>query len=176
MTPNFGRNKIIPVLLFVPVLAFFMVIFTAQKTDPDLQITSATAEPTPSPTPTVINVDQQPIRVGVAATESTRRQGLSGRQPLDNDEGLLFVFPQDSRPQFWMKDMLFDIDIIWINDGVINKIDANVPAPENPGDELPYYLPTNGPVDYVLEMNAGSAQSFGFEVGDSVDLSNIIKI
>lgn len=173
MTPNFGRNKIIPILLLLPVVAFFMVIFTAQKTDPDLQIVSATNEPTPSPTSTVISVDGKPIRVDIARTENERRQGLSGRQPLDTDQGLLFIFPQNSSPQFWMKDMLFDIDIIWINDGVINKIDANVPAPENNDEQLPYYMPTNGPIDYVLEMNAGSAAKYGFEVGDSVTIPNL---
>lgn len=114
------------------------------------------------------------ISVEVASNSAEKSKGLSGRKTLGKNEGMLFVFAKDTQPSFWMKDMNFSIDIIWINDGKIVQIDKNVPNPP-PGtadSQLPLFSP-NETIDYVLEVNAGFSEKNIFQVGDPVDLSSI---
>lgn len=128
----------------------------------------------PTPTPESkkeIRIDSTTIRVDLADTESERRNGLSGRESLEQDEGLLFIFDRkDIFPTFWMKDMKFPIDIIWINDEKIVKIDKNVPPPPEGAEDknLKLYNPDK-PIDYVLEVNAGFSDRHNIKVGDGVE-------
>lgn len=123
-----------------------------------------------------IKVGDTKVLVEVADTEEGRRQGLSGRTSLPKDEGMLFVFEEeDVRPTFWMKDMGFPIDIIWIDDGKVVQIDKNLEPEEaiTPVEELKLYIP-NQPIDYVLEVNSGFSERNDLEIGDNVDLSQIL--
>lgn len=106
------------------------------------------------------------VRVSVADTHATREKGLSGRAPLASDEGMLFIFEQEDRYAFWMKDMRFAIDIIWIKDGAIADITTDV-APSPPGADLPLFFP-RVPVDTVLEVPAGFAKAHGLRTGMTV--------
>lgn len=127
----------------------------------------------PSLTKTKIYVGETEIPVEIADTAQKRQTGLSGRESLTEGEGMLFVFAQeDIRPPFWMKEMKFAIDIIWIDDDKIVQIDENVPAPEpdTPNSELKFYTP-NQPIDYVLEVDAGFVDQHDIKVGDDVNLS-----
>src|SRR5690349_20381775 len=63
----------------------------------------------------IIEGTPEPIFVSLADTDATREQGLSGALGLGTTEGMLFLFDYPGRPAFWMKDMLFSIDIIWIS-------------------------------------------------------------
>ena len=56
------------------------------------------------------------FKVDLALTPNAREQGLSGRKELKKNEGMLFVFNNMGKYSFWMKDMNFNIDIIWIHD------------------------------------------------------------
>ncbi len=128
-------------------------------------------------------INSKTIRVAVADTDLKRTQGLSDRKQLSDDQGMLFVFEQPGMHSFWMKDMKFDIDIIWIKknnlpDGLkhtIVGITANVPAPvKNKGlgfndYALPLYSPPE-PVDMVLETRAGWSKKYNIEIGDEVKL------
>lgn len=107
------------------------------------------------------------VRVEVAATPSTRERGLSGHRPLADDEGMLFVFDHAERYAFWMKDMLFSIDIIWIKDGLVADITTDVPTPiaDQP---LPSFAP-RVPVDRVLEVPAGFSAKHGLRIGSTVE-------
>ena len=119
-----------------------------------------------------ISIGTVPLKVSVANDEQERKEGLSGKSSLPEDEGLLFVFDQkDVFPSFWMREMLIPIDIIWINDGKVTKIDKNLVPPEkNTQDSsLKLYYP-NKPIDYVLEVNAGFADKNGVEIGTEVGL------
>lgn len=122
-----------------------------------------------------IKVNGITIPVEVANTDIQRREGLSDRDSLPEGKGMFFEFAQkDVRPPFWMKDMKFAIDIIWINDSEIVQIDKNVQPPE-PGttdDKLIFYLPDQ-PIDYVLEVNTGFAEEHNIKVGDTVNSSSI---
>ncbi len=112
-----------------------------------------------------IQLGRQTIRVSVADTESTRKQGLSGRSGLAGDEGMLFVFPKDGNYAFWMKDMRFSIDILWLSsDGVVVYMAQNVSP-----DTYPQNFAPNTPARYVLELPAGYAGAHTLEIGDMVE-------
>jgi uncharacterized membrane protein (UPF0127 family) len=120
-------------------------------------------------------VGEKALSVEIVNTETLREKGLGGRTSLPTESGMLFVFETKKvNPIFWMKDMLIPLDIIWIADSKIVKIDKNVPAPSagTPDDKLKKFS-ANQPVDYVLEVNAGFADSNNVKVGDSIDLSKI---
>jgi len=119
-----------------------------------------------------ITVGTTPLKVGIADDEAERKEGLSGKSSLPEAEGLLFDFGQkDIYPSFWMRGMLIPIDIIWINDGKVVKIDKNLqpPAKETSDSSLKLYYPDK-PIDYVLEVNAGFADKNGVEIGTEVGL------
>jgi uncharacterized membrane protein (UPF0127 family) len=116
----------------------------------------------------VLYIDQQPITVEIVATSASTTQGLSGRSEI-GAEGMLFVFPQQQVRRFWMKDMQFDLDIIWIREGEVMGITANVPAPQ-PGtsDANLTVYPSPTSVDMVLEVVAGVAEQKNITVGSQV--------
>lgn len=107
--------------------------------------------------------DDLRVNVDVAATEPTRERGLSGRPGLAPDEGMYFVFQQPDKYGFWMKEMRFPIDIIWISNGQIADITTNLPVP-GPDGTLPTFAP-RVPIDRVLEVNAGYAEAHGLRIG-----------
>lgn len=112
------------------------------------------------------------IVVDIADEEHEQVQGLSGRSGLAPNRGMLFVYPQPSRPGFWMKDMRFDIDIVWIGeDEGQTSISAVLPylTPQTypqvfaPPEDIP-------PVRYVLEVPAGTVDRLSWQVGDLVQI------
>lgn len=105
------------------------------------------------------------IRVGVevAATPLAREKGLSGVDRLLPDRGMLFVFQRPDVYAFWMKDMKFPIDILWISGDELVDMTTDVPVPQ-PGEELATYFP-RFPVDRVLEVPAGFAREKGLRTG-----------
>lgn len=110
--------------------------------------------------------DHLKVSVDVAATEVTREKGLSGRPGLASDQGMLFIFDHADTYAFWMKDMRFPLDLIWISGGRIADITADVPV-QPAGAPLPTYTP-RVPVDRVIEVSAGFAQANGLRVGEPV--------
>lgn len=122
-----------------------------------------------------VKIGETQINVDVADTSEERSKGLSGVNKLGENEGMLFVFDKkDTTPSFWMKEMLISLDIIWINDGKVVKIDKSVPNPSaGASDEsLKLYYP-GSPIDYVVEVNAGFSDKFGLKVGDSAKGNSI---
>lgn len=122
-----------------------------------------------------VAINNTEVFVDIADSPRELQLGLSGRKSLGKNEGMLFVFtPPDLRPSFWMEGMLFDLDIIWINEAEIVQMDLGVKKPEKgtPSNQLPLYKPLVG-VDYVLEVNSGFSKDNGFAVGDTVDFSNL---
>jgi len=123
---------------------------------------------TPAPKETIKIGDTQ-IKVDIADTNEERAKGLGGITSLAEDEGMLFVFDKkDTTPSFWMKDMLIPLDIIWINDSKVVRIDKNIPN----SDQTKLYNPGT-PIDYVIEVNAGFSDKKGLKVGDSAEGDSI---
>ena len=119
----------------------------------------------------VLQIGTQQLLVQIAKTNAEREQGLSGRNALSDNQGMLFDFSDTpgGTPGFWMKDMKFDLDFIWINQGKVIGITPNVSAPKSPNDILKTYYPPS-PVDEVLEVNSGWAKLHNIKVGDVVIL------
>lgn len=107
------------------------------------------------------------VAVEVADTPAERTQGLSGRDPLPENTGLLFIFEENGYPAIWMKDMLFAIDIIWIDeDGVIVSI-----APGVTPETYPQTFKPARASRYVLEMKAGYVEARNVQAGDVTDIA-----
>jgi hypothetical protein len=123
----------------------------------------------PTTKPQVVTINDKKIEVTVAKTKDERTRGLSGVTKLDADNGMLFVFDTKVNSTFWMKDMLIPIDIIWISDGKIVKIDKNVPipGPNTPDIKLPKYS-SGQPIDHVLEVNAGFSDQNNLKPGQTI--------
>lgn len=115
---------------------------------------------------TRVQVDGASVRAEVADDEASRQRGLSGRERLAADEGMLFLLSDDS-PSFWMKGMRFPLDIVWIRDGRVVDVTADAPPPRGSNAPLPTYSPDR-PADRALEVNAGWAADHGIRRGDVV--------
>lgn len=115
-----------------------------------------------------IIVDELPLLVEVVNTQQSRSQGLSNRPEIGSD-GMLFVFPETKRHSFWMNQMNFGLDFIWINQGKVVAItnDAPAPSPNMNQGELPIYQPDQK-VDMVLEVNDNFLENNQIDIGDIV--------
>lgn len=110
------------------------------------------------------------FHVDIADTPALQMQGLSGRPSLGENEGMLFVFPENATRTFWMKDMNFPIDIIWIKDErIIGVAEHATPEPEASLFTLTRYE-SPGHADKVLEVSAGMFEEYGFAPGDAVEI------
>ena len=116
-------------------------------------------------------VGNQTLLVEIADTDKKMEQGLSGRESLSDGQGMMFDFRKNSSvaPDFWMKDMKFGLDLIWIKSGTIIGITEQVPAPlaGTANENLPIYS-SPSPADEVLEVNSGWSKVHHIKTGDSV--------
>ena len=104
------------------------------------------------------------IGVVLSKTPEERTQGLSERGTLPANEGMLFLFDSTDYHAFWMKDMRFPIDIIWIDEShAIVDIAKNVLPESFPASFIP-----SKAARYVLEVNANFVDRNGIAIGDSV--------
>lgn len=111
--------------------------------------------------PKALQIQGHTIVLEIADSADERRRGLSGRANLDADTGMLFVFRQPGYYSFWMPDMYFPIDIIWIDKHFfVVDIEKNV-LPES----YPKIFQPSREAQYVLELNAGKADEFGIRGG-----------
>lgn len=111
-----------------------------------------------------IQINDQNLIVEIADERHEQAGGLSGRNYLDNDRGMLFIFPKPTRPEFWMKEMNFPLDIIWINkNNQITEIIKNLPLNTFPKTFMP-----SSPILYVLEVNAGWSDKNNIKIGDKI--------
>ena len=124
--------------------------------------------PTAPTEPTLIFPTQNwLLQIEIADAEAERNRGLSGRASLPADSGLFFIFEAVSQPGFWMKDMNFPIDIIWIDeDWRIVGITAN--ATPNSYPQI-FYPPA--PIKYALEINAGLSAKHHLQIGDPIEFA-----
>jgi uncharacterized membrane protein (UPF0127 family) len=104
------------------------------------------------------------VKVDLALTREEQERGLSVKKYMKDDEGMLFVFKKSAKYNFWMKDMSFPIDIIWINDKMrVVYIEKNVKA-----DTYPQTFGSNQEARYVLEVNAGFSEKNNLKENDFV--------
>jgi uncharacterized protein len=119
--------------------------------------------------PTVL-INGQKLNLIIAKTDKEKQIGLSNHNNLPENEGMLFPFKQPGLYPFWMKNMQFPIDIIYIKDNKITTIYRNVPVPTNK-QSPPVYMPKTVS-DTVLEINANLSKKYNFKMGDKVTYEN----
>lgn len=112
-----------------------------------------------------VTINGQIWQAEVAATPSAQYVGLSGRDRIDDNKGMLFVFPDGQEREFVMRNMGFPLDIVFINQRRIIKIFSNL----TPEGETPKAVYASGqPADMVLEINAGQAAQYHLQPGQPI--------
>jgi len=108
------------------------------------------------------------LRIEYALTQAERERGLSGREDIPENFGMLFIFPVSDRYGFWMKNTLVPLDIFWLDDkGQVVSIARDV-APAS----FPNVFYPSSPARYVLETAAGFVASHGIATGTPLLLKN----
>ena len=133
------------------ILALLMVLFAFScKKDDALQTQ-------------LLRINQWEITVETADTQEAQEKGLMGRESLDEDRGMLFVYDLDSRKSFWMKNTKIPLSIAYIAaDGTIREIYDMEPLSTRTVD-------SRYSVRYALEVNQGAFQRHGIKTGDKVE-------
>jgi uncharacterized protein len=103
------------------------------------------------------------IPVSISDTPVLRKQGLSGRTTLPPNAGMLFMFDGPGTYSFWMKDMQFPLDIIWLSSDfrIVGIAEHISPA------TYPHTFQSPPHTQYVLEVNTGYAQAHSLFIGQS---------
>lgn len=102
----------------------------------------------------------------MADTPALRERGLSGRKGLGRDEAMLFAFESPDLVGFWMKDMLFPIDILFLDENLKVISFAKNVSP----DSYPEAYYPESPAKYVIEFNQGTLDKLKIKKGDSVEI------
>jgi uncharacterized membrane protein (UPF0127 family) len=115
----------------------------------------------------VITVGSKDIPITIADTASLREQGLSGTTSLARGTGKFFIFDKVDTYGFWMKDMQYPIDIVWIdaNKEVVGVVEHALP------ESYPKIFYPTSPVQYVLEINAGESSLLGLIPGTKINFT-----
>ena len=153
----FNKKTLIKILSALIIVSIPAYVFFRTKTYPQRVI-----------------IDNHVIDVEVADNVILMTKGLSGHKPLDDSQGMLFVFAQPADNKFWMKDMTFSIDMVWFDaDRKIIFIERGA-TPES----YPKTFGPNADSQYVLEINSGIADKLGLKIGDQFSFvkSNGIKL
>lgn len=109
-----------------------------------------------------IQVDGQPLAVEVAYTFEARKQGVMGKTGLNDEQGMLFIYPESENISFWMKTVAFPLDVAFIRtDGTIVRIAQMQPF-------VTTSTPSLQPVQYALEMREGWFADHDVIVGEKV--------
>jgi uncharacterized protein len=151
------KKGIIFLILTVILIVFSIFWFKNQEKTPKID----------EKTNKIVKIGQISLKVDVAETEVQKEQGLSGRDQLEENEGMLFIFDNLGYYGIWMKDMNFPIDIAWLNqDKKIIYIENNVDPETYP--KIFYALKDNIPVlnQYVIETSANFFIKAGIKIGD----------
>ncbi len=119
--------------------------------------------------PVWIQVGKARLLVEIADNDSLRTAGLSNRQKLDWNAGMLFVFPDAAQRAFWMIDCHLDLDIAYLDgNGVVRDIQTMVVEPGVRPESLRRYPSATSDIAYALETNRGWMASNGLKVGQKL--------
>jgi hypothetical protein len=108
------------------------------------------------------------FEVELARTSAEQQTGLMNRESMPENHGMLFIFEENGPKTFWMKNTLIPLDMLFLDeDMAVVEIKANVPPCK--ADPCATY-PSEKSAKYVLELNAGSAEKNGIQVGAKANL------
>lgn len=149
------------------VLLFFFLSPVAIADRPDTSVNVSEAENLGQVLPITATaiMGGETIELEVAQTPQQQALGLMYRKSLADNRGMLFPFEEARIAQFWMKNCLIPLDMIFLKEGKIVEIVANAPPCQS--NPCPVYGPLI-PVDRVIELREGRAAQLGLKVRDSV--------
>lgn len=124
-----------------------------------------------NPAHSQLTIKDTTINVEIADNDVLRARGLSGRDGLNENSGMLFTYAKSGRPSFWMKDMRFALDFVWIKNNQIVELAENVPPPKETNN-TPTVITPKVDVNSVLELPAGFIEKHNLQLGDSVVLNS----
>ncbi|MEK7650785.1 MAG: DUF192 domain-containing protein [Patescibacteria group bacterium] len=148
------RNFFQIVLIIFGVISLVLTLF--------LQFNAGKIAETQNSTNKILTINQTRINLEIAQTEAEMSRGLSGRKNLSQNSGMLFVYEKNNIPMFWMKDMNFALDIIWLNE---NKMVVGIEKNVLP-NTFPQTFSPQSEIKYVLEINSGLADQWQIKIGD----------
>lgn len=108
------------------------------------------------------------IDIEIADDEYQTQTGLMYRDSMENNQGMLFIFPEAEYHSFYMKNTRIPLDIIYIDS---DKTIVSIQKDAKPFDETS--LPSDAPAQYVLEINGGLADKWNLAVGDVIEYSSL---
>ena len=111
------------------------------------------------------------ITVECVVSDQARTRGLSGRPALPSGHGMLFIFDHVSRQSMWMIEMKFPLDIVWLDENMTIVCCTYSADPCKSQQDCPSYS-SRFRVKYAIEMKAGEAEKFGFDVGKQLSIVN----
>ncbi len=111
----------------------------------------------------ILIINGEKIKVEIADSPSERKKGLSNRESLAANTGMLFLFKKKDDYSFHMKDMKFPIDLVFIRGNEVIGIIKNLRVPDGDGYIANYLPPAE--FDKALEINAGEAEKLGIKRG-----------
>jgi len=117
-----------------------------------------------------LSINGKNYQIEYALTTLQKAKGLSNRDFLCENCGMLFVFDNSGSHPFWMKDTKISLDMIWLDqNGKIVHYETASPEPNIPITQLKVYKnPT--PSKYVLELNAGDFDKLNLKIGDIIKI------
>jgi len=109
------------------------------------------------------------LTVEIASTDVTRKIGLMNRRSMDQDKGMLFKFDTQGYVYFWMKNTLFPLDMVFIDqNGIVKHVAHGAKPCTAVNDADCPKIPSTAPVKYVLEINSGVADKLPIKNGDQI--------
>ncbi|MGB3401715.1 MAG: DUF192 domain-containing protein [Microcoleaceae cyanobacterium] len=115
-------------------------------------------------------IGSQLIQLEVAQTPQQQAMGLMFRTSLSPSRGMLFSFQQPRVVGFWMKNCKISLDMIFLRDGVVQRIEGS--APPCTSEPCPSYS-SGVPVDQVIELRGGRAKELGVKAGDRIVIQSV---
>ncbi|MBN2198296.1 MAG: DUF192 domain-containing protein [Candidatus Aminicenantes bacterium] len=111
--------------------------------------------------------DGSAVTAELAVTDAERQMGLMHRPRMNADQGMLFVFAEEDFHPFWMKNVRFAIDILWLdkNRRVVHIASRVPPCLRDPCPSYPSPLPAM----FVLELKSGEAEARGLKLSDRLE-------
>ncbi len=170
---HYGGNEVTSTLGAATWIALFCGIVVTLSITTCAALREGNNTPVVQLAPDTITVDLagQPHTLELALSPIARTHGLMGRPTMADNHGMLFFFPDEDIRDFWMRNCLIPLDIIFIDQNL--KIDSihslPAPSPGTPPHEIPRATSV-GPCQYVIELNAGRADKLGLKPGQILDL------
>lgn len=155
---TFNKFHIVAVVFFSSVL--LLVIIKVMLFPSNLQSTLETKK---------LMIRNQTFTIELAQASKQRELGLSYRTSLGKYNGMLFSFETPGLYRFWMKEMNFPLDFLWIRDNKIVDLSESIPPPKSVNGQIMFVTPKE-PVNAVVEINAGLIQELHIQKGDLITI------